>query len=136
MTIPHANRKSKGTKAERDLIHMFWGAGWAAFRAAGSGSMPVPCPDVIAGNIVRKLAIEVKVTADSTKYFTAEEINDLLKFAQTFGAEPWLGIKFDREGFFFINPEDLKKTEKSYSIKLDVAKDRGLSFEQLTKGFS
>jgi Holliday junction resolvase len=134
--IPHANRKSKGTKAERDLIHMFWDAGWAAFRAAGSGSMPVPCPDVIAGNIVRKLAIEVKVTADTTKYFTAEEINDLIKFSQTFGAEPWLGIKFDREGWHFVNPEDLKKTEKNYSVKLEVAKDKGLSFEQLTKGFS
>ena len=50
MGISHGRRKSKGSKAERDLIHMFWAKGFGAMRAAGSGSTQHPSPDVIAGN--------------------------------------------------------------------------------------
>ena len=31
--------KSKGTNAERELIHNLWANGYAAIRSAGSGSM-------------------------------------------------------------------------------------------------
>ena len=34
--------KSKGSNAERQLLHMFWDAGWACLRSAGSGSMNHP----------------------------------------------------------------------------------------------
>ena len=61
--------KSRGSNAERDLIHKFWGEGWAALRAAGSGSSQFPAPDIIASNNVRKLAIEVKLTTELKKYF-------------------------------------------------------------------
>ena len=48
--------KSKGTNAERELIHAFWGKGYAAIRSAGSGSMKYPSPDIIAAKKGKRFA--------------------------------------------------------------------------------
>ena len=73
-------------------MHMFWGAGWAAVRAAGSGSTQFPCPDLLVGNNLRKLSLEIKATKDKKKYFPKQEINDLKYFANKFGSEAWVVI--------------------------------------------
>ncbi|MBU0472221.1 MAG: Holliday junction resolvase [Nanoarchaeota archaeon] len=133
MGISHARRKSKGSVAERDLIHKFWGASWAAVRVAGSGSTQFPSPDLLVGNNLRKLALEVKATKDKKKYFSKQEINDLKYFALKFGAEPWVVIKFDRENYYFLNIEDLEETPASFTASLELAKRRGFIFEELIK---
>ncbi|MGV8172262.1 MAG: Holliday junction resolvase Hjc [Candidatus Woesearchaeota archaeon] len=125
------NHKAKGSNAERDLIHKFNDNGWVAIRSAGSGSMQYPSPDILAGNNLRRLAIECKSTADIKKYLTKKEVDELVFFANKFGAEAWIGVKFDRMEWFFINIEDLDKNDKSYSIGIPEAKRKGLSFEQL-----
>ena len=71
------NRKAKGTKGERELVKMFNEAGWAAIRIAGSGSSQYPSPDLLAGNAIRRLAIECKVTKENKKYFQKSEIEQL-----------------------------------------------------------
>jgi len=124
--------KSRGTNAERDLVHKFWAANWACFRAAGSGSSKHPTPDLIAGNNRRKLAIEVKLTTEDKKYFTREEIDDLKLFGDMFGAESWVAIKFFKEPWIFMHLEDLEETGKHYVASMQVAKRRGLSFEEIT----
>lgn len=116
MGISYGRRKSKGTAAERDLIHMFWARGWAAFRAAGSGSVPLPCPDLIAGKADRKLAIEVKVIDGTKKYFTRAEIEDLRNFARRFGAEAWLGVKFNRRGWTFVQAHAVQPTANHFVV--------------------
>ena len=81
------NTKAKGSSAERELVHLFWRTeSWACFRAAGSGSTKYPCPDLIAGNNLRKLAIEVKNPGKDYKHLTKEQIEELQQFATTFGA--------------------------------------------------
>jgi len=128
--------KRKGSNAERDLIKRFWEAeDWAAHRMAGSGSSQYPSPDIIAGNGARFLAIEVKITADTKKYFPRREIEDLRFFSQKFGSESWIAIKFPRIAWLFVNIEDLRETEKCFVISLPDAKSKGLSFEQISKGF-
>jgi Holliday junction resolvase len=62
--------KAKGSNAERELVHMFWDKGWAAIRVAGSGSSQYPSPDVLAGNNLRKLAVECKASGELNKYIT------------------------------------------------------------------
>lgn len=133
MGISHGRRKSKGSVAERELMHKFWASGWAAVRAAGSGSTQFPCPDLIVGNNLRKLALEVKTTKDKKKYFPKQEIADLKYFSQKFGAEPWVVIKFDREDYYFITLEDLEETTASFVASLELAKRRGLLFEEIIK---
>jgi len=125
------NTKSKGTKAERELIHKFWKNGWAAIRAAGSGSQKYPSPDVLAGNNLRSVAIECKSTAASAHYFPKEEIAALKDFASIFNAEPWVALRFAREEWFFISLDDLKETPKAHMISLNLAKRVGLSFNDL-----
>ena len=127
------SRKSKGIDAERDLVHRFNAAGWVSARIAGSGSMKYPSPDVIAGNNLKKLVIECKTTKENSKYLTKKEVEDLVLFADTFGAEPWIAIRFGKEDWLFLNIEDMKKTEKSYSISLEEARLKGILFEELVK---
>ncbi len=54
--------KIRGTNAERELLHMFWAEGWVACRAAGSGSMRYPSPDLFVSKSGKHLAIECKIT--------------------------------------------------------------------------
>ncbi|MCM2324965.1 MAG: Holliday junction resolvase Hjc [Candidatus Woesearchaeota archaeon] len=123
--------KIKGSNAERELIRLFWGIGWAAIRSAGSGSMHYPSPDVLAGNKIRRLALEAKATKDDKKYFSMEDIAQLKNFSNYFGAEPWIAIKFDRKDWVFINPDDLKSTGENFAFYLKDL-ENGLSFEELT----
>tara|TARA_Y100000031_G_C8243653_1_gene396950 strand:+ start:1289 stop:1675 length:387 start_codon:yes stop_codon:yes gene_type:complete len=127
------SHKSKGINAERQLIHLFWDAGYAAVRVAGSGSTKYPSPDVLASNQHRTFVIEAKTTTDDRKYFPHKEIHELKEFGTYFGAEPWIAIKFAKENWLFINPEDLEKSEKHYTIKKETALRRGLLFEELLK---
>jgi len=93
--------KQKGIRGEREVLHKFWETGeWVALRVPASGSMPFPCPDIIAGNHSRKIAIECKVCGSHAQYFSHSQIDDLVKFSRLFGAEPWVSIKFLRKGTF------------------------------------
>ncbi len=127
------NLKAKGTNAERELIKIFWNTNrWSAHRIAGSGSSHFPSPDVIAGNSLRKLAIECKSTKSIKQYITSEQINGLREFSKIFGAEPWIAVRFNNMDWFFLTLEDLKETEgNNFVISIPLAKNKGLSFEQL-----
>ncbi len=127
------NRKAKGTKGERELVKFFNDSGWACIRIAGSGSSRYPSPDILAGNAIRRLAIECKVTKDKKKYIPKQEIAQLEIFSRKFGAESWIGVKFSGEKWYFIMLEDLKDTGVSLSISLELAKLRGLTAEELIK---
>ena len=126
------NRKAKGLNAERELVGLFWKAGWAAIRVAGSGSSRYPSPDVIAGTPSRKLAIECKTSKESRKYFSEEDIQQILTFSRVFNAEPWIGVRFDKKDWFFLSLEDLTKTNKGYVVNEDLTRMKGLLFEELT----
>ena len=124
--------KAKGSFAERELIHRLHNENWGIIRSAGSGSTPLPSTDIIAGNGKRVLAIECKSLKHTTKYFYPEEIEQLMLFSSRFGAEPWLGIRFDRIGWFFIKPGELEKSKNgNLNISLERAKEKGWSFEKL-----
>ncbi|MEK6974504.1 MAG: Holliday junction resolvase Hjc [Nanoarchaeota archaeon] len=124
--------KNKGTRAERELFHMLWNNGWATLRSAGSGSTPKPSPDLIASNNERILAIECKSIKGNSKYFDRKEISELIEFSKLFGAEPWLAVRFDNNGWFFIIPEDLKVTKSgNMSISLEKAMKNGLKFDDV-----
>jgi holliday junction resolvase Hjr len=126
--------KSKGISAERDLVHKFWEKGWPCIRVAGSGSGSYPSPDLLAGNILRKLAIECKSCSGDAVYIRKEDIEALKSFAELFGAEAWVAAKFKGQKWFFMNLEDLKETDASYGLRLKDMENKGLSFEELIKG--
>lgn len=124
--------KKKGTRHERELFHMFWNNNWAACRSAGSGSTPLPSPDILASNNKRILAIECKSLKIGNKYLEKEKVQELINFSVLFGAEPWIGIRFDNKGWFFLKPEELYKNKnENYTISPDFATKNGKNFSQL-----
>ena len=125
------NTKAKGTKGERELIKIFNENGWCAIRSAGSGSQRYLSPDILAGNAIRRVAIECKVTKDTKKYFLVDEIEQLKLFAHIFGAEAWIGLCFKEEVWYFLMPEDLESTGNNFVVSLELAKRRGLTVQDL-----
>ncbi|OYT31262.1 Holliday junction resolvase [Candidatus Woesearchaeota archaeon ex4484_78] len=126
-------RKAKGLNAERSIVRNFWEAGWAAVRVAGSGATKFPNPDVIAAKQGRKLAIECKTTKDTKKYLSKQDVVQLKTFASKFGAEPWIGIKFNTLDWYFISLDDLERTKNGFVVSIKLAKDKGLLFEELIR---
>jgi len=126
------SQKQKGTNAERELVHMFWNTGnWVCHRIAGSGSSKYPSPDLIASNNLRRLAIECKITKKTSVYIPKEEIDALKQFSVMFGAEPWVAVKFTKQEWFFLTTEDMHETENNYSVNVELAKMKGLLFEEI-----
>ena len=125
--------KSKGTKAERELLHLFWSKSWACIRSAGSGSMKYPGPDLIVSNKARRLAIECKSTKKKKQYLDKHDVEQLKEFCGIFGAEPWFAVRFARMNWLFLSLEDIEKTENGYVIDAEVAERRGLLLEELIK---
>ena len=75
---------SSGVRAERDLVHRFWDAGFAVLRApASGGGTLLPRPDLIAGSVKRKkfFVLEIKTVGKNILYINEEQIIGLLEFA-------------------------------------------------------
>jgi len=125
--------KRKGTRYERELVHMFHDSGFSVVRSAGSGSTPLPAPDLIVSNSKRILAIECKAIKSTRKYFPEKEINELNEFSEKFGAEPYIAIRFDRKGWFFVKTEDLGFGKTNHYVSYDLAVEKGKRFEEIIK---
>ena len=126
------NKKAKGTAAENELIHRFWDNEWVCVRVAGSGSTQFPAPDLLASNGFKRIVMEVKVVSSVKKYFTGQEIRDLEFFASKFGAEAWVGVKFEKGQWFFIPTSELEMTKaENYVIDLTTMKRKGFDFNDM-----
>lgn len=127
------SRKSKGINAERELVHLFQQNGWSAIRIAGSGSSKYPSPDVLASNALRRVAIECKTLSRTKKYFSNNDIEQLKEFSHKFGTESWIGIRFKGMPWYFLSLDDLEVTGRNLAISVDLAKRKGLLFEDLVE---
>jgi Holliday junction resolvase len=115
---------TRGISEERGLVNTLWRRGFAVVRAPASGSATKrPLPDIVAGSRRRGLqfAFEVKTTRAETLYVDDESINQLVEFAQTFGCEPFLAVRFKGRGrsWLFLKPNQLTPTKgQNYRITL------------------
>jgi len=126
------NKKAKGTTAENELVHQFWDNKWVCIRVAGSGSTQYPAPDILASRGDKKIVMEVKVVSDVKKYFTGQEIRDLNYFGEKFGAESWVGVKFQENQWYFCPTSELSLTKsENYKIDLITMKRQGFKFDEM-----
>lgn len=123
--------KARGSSAERELLHMFYDQGWGGVRAAGSGSIPLEVPDIIAGNNGRTLAVEVKYCSTQRQYLKNQEVQDLLEFAFRFGCEAWIGVRYTRRGWFFVRASQLTSSGKHFVLAYKDAQKDAIRFEEL-----
>lgn len=125
------SNKEKGSKAERELYDMFVANGFRAVRVAGSGMMENTACDLIAGKKgERKYAIEVKSSKTPVKYITKEQISDFMVFSEIFGLIPVVALRFNREGWFFISPAQLRDVGKNFALNIEDARKNGKRFSQ------
>jgi Holliday junction resolvase len=122
--------KEKGANAERELLKRFVEEGWMAIRVAGSGILPDPSCDLLAGRKSKKYCIEVKSIKTNKKYLDRKQIESFMLFSEIFGLKPILALRFNREGWFFLHPRHLKKSGTNFSTDLETARKKGKRFAQ------
>lgn len=123
----------KGDRRERELVNRLDEVGFAVIRSPASGSgTGRPQPDILAGNGEQFYAIEAKSSSGNPIYIDGEELEALLYFAQNFGARPRVGVRFDREDWYFFHPADLYRTPGgNYRVKRETALADGDSIDAL-----
>lgn len=128
----YRRRKAVGTLGENELVEEFWNNNWVCVRVAGSGSTKHPAPDLLASRGDRKIVLEIKVVSASKKYFTQKEITELDFFAGQFGAESWVGVKFNNNEWFFSPTSELEVT-KTGNFVCDIIqlKRKGFKFQEM-----
>ena len=104
------SRYERGASFERQLVTEFWERGWAAMRAAGSGTRKEPVPDVTAIKGGRIILVECKTTRkDRLSLKTA--ITELARFAEISGGEGYIAIRFFRQRPRFYSLRELLNKE-------------------------
>jgi Holliday junction resolvase len=129
-----ANSNTKGDRRERELVNRLDERGFAVMRAPASGSATDrELPDVLAGDGDAFYAIEAKSSAGDPIYLDGQEIENLVYFAQNFGAAPKVGVRFDHEDWYFFHPADLYVTDGgNYRVKKETALADGEDMDELT----
>lgn len=122
----------KGSRTERELLYLFHSTGkFAPLRIAGSGSSPLPCPDLIVGGMNRVLAIECK-SGKGRRDIDKQQIEELKEFSRIFGAEPWIATRFNNMPWYFLKLNQLGISKgKNYFIDQEIAIKKGIKFEEL-----
>ncbi len=128
--------QAKGDRRERELVNRLDEAGFAVIRSPASGSATQrEQPDVLAGDGETFYAIEVKSSSGDPIYLTGEEVEALIYFARNFGAKARIGVRFDREDWYFFHPGALHVTDGgNYRVKKEFALEEGVSFDKLVGG--
>lgn len=124
------SNKAKGSKAERELFKLFVDNNYRVVRVAGSGTMENADCDLLAGKTGKKYSIEAKSSKSPNKYISKDQIERFMIFSEIFELTPVIAIRFNREGWFFLSPNQLEETEKNYGISLKKAKEVGKRFSQ------
>ena len=125
------SNKSKGSKAERELLQLFTDHNWKAARVAGSGMNDNTFCDLIAGKLgCKPYAVEAKSSKHPRIYITKQQIDDFMQFSYLMGLIPVLAARFNREGWFFLKPEQLEDSGKKWVVNLENIRDKALRFGQ------
>ncbi|AWB27694.1 Holliday junction resolvase Hjc [Halococcoides cellulosivorans] len=129
--MPDSN--AKGDRRERELVDELDAGGFAVMRAPASGSATArDLPDVLAGDGEQFYAIEAKSSADDVIYLQGSEVESLVYFARNFGAKPRIGVRFDRESWYFFHPADCYTTDGgNYRVKRETALAEGVDLPEL-----
>ena len=113
-------------------MEIFANAGWAVVRIAGSGRSKYPCPDVLVGDGQRVYAIECKSSKGDAIYVGQEQMLSLREFSRKFGARSMIGVRFNNEKWWFLEPHELEMTSgKNYKATRKLARSKGNAVETL-----
>jgi len=125
------SNKAKGSRTERELLNLFTEQGWRAARVAGSGMNENTYCDLIAGKHGRKgYTIEAKSSKKNRIYITKKQIEEFVLFTSMMGLKPAIAVRFNREGWLFLDPRHLEDSGVNWVVSLERARKKGLKFSQ------
>jgi Holliday junction resolvase len=122
--------KAKGSRAERELLQIFTEQSWRAARVAGSGVNENTFCDLIAGKNGKAYAVEAKSSKHHRIYITKQQVDDFLQFSEVMGLIPVIAVRFNREGWLFLKPEQLEDSGKNWVVNLDNIREKAQKFGQ------
>ncbi|MCS7099263.1 MAG: Holliday junction resolvase Hjc [Sulfolobales archaeon] len=125
--------RSRGYRAERELVAQLWRRGFAVMRAPASGSKVKRAhyPDVVAIKNGRVAVFEVKSRSkEGNIYIEEEQIAKLVEFAARAGGKAFVAVKLPRQDWAFVPVERLELTSSGYRIRRDILSD-SLNLDQL-----
>ena len=125
------SNKAKGSNAERELLRLFTEQGWRAARIAGSGvNDDSPC-DMIVGKLGRPgYVVEAKSSKQNRIYIKKQQIEDFFLFSSMIGLNPVIAVRFTREGWLFLKPDQLEDSGKNWVVSRKKALNEGKKFGQ------
>ena len=124
-----SSRKRLGSDAERELCHIFIDKSFRVVRVAGSGTLSNAECDLIVANKKKTYCIESKSTRKGGIYIPKDRMRDFIKFAEDTNFSPLVALRFIRENWIFVKPEQFNSEGNTYGITLKRAKQEGFSFE-------
>ena len=124
------SNKAKGSRVERELLQLFTDKTWKAARVAGSGVNENTFCDLIAGKAGKTYAVEVKSSKGPRIYITKQQISDFSEFTEVMGLIPVIAVRFNREGWLFLEPKQLEDSGVNFVVNLKKAKVEGKRFAQ------
>ncbi len=124
-----SSRKRLGSDAERELCHIFITNNFRVIRSAGSGTLTNAECDIIVASKKKAYCIESKSTRKGGVYIPKDRMIKFLKFAEDTNFTPLVALRFIRESWIFVKPEQFNSDGNTYGITLKKAKQGGLSFE-------
>lgn len=122
----------KGSRTERELFKELWGRGFAVMRSPTSGgARSEPQPDILASDGYHIYGIEGKSTSKDAVYIPKKELAELIAFCDRFGCTPLVGLRFDRNEWRFLKPNEGKETEKSSKFAKSEVMKNGRTLDDL-----
>ncbi|HRT03899.1 MAG TPA: Holliday junction resolvase Hjc, partial [Candidatus Diapherotrites archaeon] len=99
-------------------------------RVAGSGSISIPTPDILAIKHKKGCAIECKTKSGEYLNIKESQIQELNIFEKRTGFKSYIAWRLEKDNWYFITPEKINKTKKAYSIKREEIKEKGMTFDK------
>ncbi|MFH1752287.1 MAG: Holliday junction resolvase Hjc [archaeon] len=125
-------RYNKGANAERSLLADFWEKGFAVVRAAGSGGMTLPSPDLIALRKDKKYLLEAKAWKGNYLHLKNDQMEELKVWAKRSGCIPLIAWKIPHKGWRFLKITQFNNGLKGYTINKEKALTKGKTLDEIT----
>jgi Holliday junction resolvase len=106
----------KGANAERELLQRLHKQGFAIVRAAGSGTTPLPSPDLVALKGEKRFGFECKAWNSKYLHLDHKQMEELMEWGRIAGTEMLIAWKVPLKGWLFLSPQDFNKASKNYII--------------------
>jgi Holliday junction resolvase len=103
-------RYQKGASAERELLNTLYERGYSVIRAAGSGVNALG-PDLVVLKKNTAIAFECKSGYESGLSIEEAQYEKLTEWQARSSFPIYVAWRINREGWFFILPSELRKTE-------------------------